>query len=66
MWAVMSDSDKQPYVDMVAQDRLRYKDQRRELLTKGYFTLEDGSKSTDSKNQPKPQAQVVDHDYIKE
>ena len=50
MWAVISDSDKQPYVDMVAQDRLRYKEQRRELLTKGYFTLKDGSKSTDSKN----------------
>ena len=49
-WGKMSDEDKKPYVEQsdaakeVSQSRIA------ELKKKGYYTMEDGSKSTDEKN----------------
>jgi len=39
---------------MNAKDKLRHEKQLSDLKTKGYFVLEDGSKSTDDQNVPKP------------
>ena len=47
MWKALSDDDKKPYNDKAAADEKRYKDQLAELEEKGYFTMPDGSKSTD-------------------
>jgi hypothetical protein len=47
VWANMSDEEKQPYVDLSEQDAKRQANQYDELAQKGYFTLEDGTKSSD-------------------
>ena len=46
----MSDEDKVPYKELAELDKLRRVAQLEELMDKGYFTMEDGSKSTDAKN----------------
>ena len=43
----MSEEDKQVYRLKAEKDTIRYKCQLDELETKGYFTHEDGTKSTD-------------------
>ena len=48
-WQKMSDDQKQPYTKMSTADGLRHDKHVEELKEKGYFTLEDGSKSTDPK-----------------
>ena len=52
-WGEMSDSQKQPYFDMNAADQVRQQKQVVDLEKKGYFLLEDGTKSTDPQNVPK-------------
>jgi hypothetical protein len=49
-WAAMSVAEKQPYENKNAADKKRHEKQLDLLNTKGYFTLEDGSKSTDAQN----------------
>jgi len=49
-WAQMSDSDKARYVVMSEKDKTRYERQLSEREKKGFFTLEDKSKSTDPEN----------------
>ena len=51
-WQKMSDQEKKPYVEMVKADVARYEKQMKEFKELGYFTLEDGSKSTDPKKPP--------------
>jgi len=51
-WGEMSETDKKPYVQMNEQDKMRQEKQQQNLEKKGYFILEDGSKSTDEKNLP--------------
>ena len=53
MWKALSDDDKKPYNDKAAADEKRYKDQLAELEEKGYFTMPDGTKSTDQYVDPK-------------
>ena len=52
-WALMSDQDKVKYVKMHEADVVRNERQKKELAEKGYFKLENGSKSTDEQNIPK-------------
>ena len=52
-WGSMTDAQKQPYEDRSAADKKRQEKQLEELNKKGYFTLDDGSKSTDEQNVPK-------------
>ena len=47
----MPDQLKEPFVKLSEQDKERYYRQKNEFESKGYFTLEDGSKSTDLANQ---------------
>ena len=53
IWKGMSDEQKKPYLDKNKQDEERYKRQLAELEQKGYFTTEDGQKSTDLYVDPK-------------
>lgn len=53
IWKGMSDEAKKPYLDKNKQDEERYKRQLAELESKGYFTTEDGQKSTDLYVDPK-------------
>ena len=46
-WSTMSVEEKKPYVDKSEADKVRFNNQTSELKSKGYFTLEDGTKSTD-------------------
>ena len=47
----MPEKKKQEYKMMFEKDKIRYRNQEEELKKKGFFTLEDGTKSTDySKN----------------
>lgn len=47
----MSDKDKQPYEAMKEKDAKRLEKQIAEREKKGYFTFEDGTKSTDPANK---------------
>jgi len=57
-WIVMSDDQKKKFYDLNAQDKLRQEKQLADLKTKGFFVLDDGSKSTDEKNVPKPTRKI--------
>jgi hypothetical protein len=46
-WNAMQEADKDKYLRMAAKDAERFKAQHEELKEKGFFLLEDGSKSTD-------------------
>jgi hypothetical protein len=46
-WGTMSDKDKAPYNKQAENDKARYERQLDEREKKGYFLLEDKSKSTD-------------------
>ena len=48
-WNEMSEKQKQPYVDMSIQDQTRHQKQVDDLEKLGYFTLEDGTKSSSLK-----------------
>ena len=53
LWEAISDADKKPYEALNAKSKTHHEKQVAELAKKGYFTLDDGSKSTDTKNVPK-------------
>ena len=46
----MSEAERAPYVEMSEQAKAKVDEQKKELKEKGYYTLEDGSKSTDPQN----------------
>ena len=46
-WNKLSEAQKKPYEDMNKEDAKRYEKQMAEFKKKGYFTLEDGTKSSD-------------------
>lgn len=52
-WSEMTDAQKQPYNDMNVADKARQQKQETELEKKGYFMLDNGTKSTDPENVPK-------------
>ena len=47
IWSGMSDKEKKKYNDLHLKDAERYKKQLKELENKGFFKMEDGSKSSD-------------------
>ena len=47
LWGLLTDKDKEPYVELAEKDKKRYAKQQAEYEEKGYYTLPDGSKSTD-------------------
>jgi len=49
-WSSMGDKERAPYEKMHDTDVARVEKQNAERAKKGYFTLDDGSKSTDEKN----------------
>ena len=49
-WNSIAEEEKQPYLDMAEQAKERAEKQKVELEKKGYYTLENGSKSTDEAN----------------
>lgn len=51
MWSKMSEKEKAPYVKCSDNDKVRFERQQAEREKKGFFTLEDKSKSTDPENQ---------------
>lgn len=51
MWSSMSNDQKLPFTKLAEEDKERYRVQKQELDTLGYFTMDDGTKSTDSVNQ---------------
>lgn len=55
-WSKLDDKAKQPYEKMALKDKERCDKQKADLEKKGYFILDDGSKSTDEKNIPKKKA----------
>ena len=46
-WNTLDDAGKKKYNEMAAKDAERFKKQTEEVKEKGFFLLEDGSKSTD-------------------
>jgi len=46
-WQAMTDVQKKPYVDMSIADGERHKAQVAEMVSKGYFMMNDGTKSTE-------------------
>jgi len=55
----MSEKEKLPYDKLNEQDKVRHQKQKDEKDKKGYFMLDDGSKSTDAKNVPKKRKSKV-------
>lgn len=62
LWAKLEPKELKKYTDMHDEDVIRYENQLKELEKKGYFKMEDGSKSSDhapkvkkvtAKNDPK-------------
>ena len=49
-WGEMSDKEKAPYEKMAEEDKKRFERQMTEREKKGYFLLDDKSKSTDPAN----------------
>ena len=49
-WNQMTEEDKQPFVDKESAAKVLVEKQKKELAKKGYYTLEDGTKSTDEAN----------------
>lgn len=49
-WVTMSEKDKAPWEALKQKDVKRHEKQMAEREKKGYFTLDDGSKSTDAAN----------------
>ena len=50
MWAKMSEKEKEPYVKLSEKDKARFERQNAEREKKGFFMLDDNSKSTDPEN----------------
>ena len=52
-WNAMSESEKMPYNKQADLDKVRYEKQCAELDKKGFFILDNGTKSTDPENVPR-------------
>ena len=50
MWKQMNEEAKAPYEKMSQEDKVREEKQKAELAKKGYYTLTNGTKSTDPEN----------------
>lgn len=48
-YSKLTEEQRQKYLDLAHKDRERYERQNKEFQTKGFFTLEDGRKSTEIK-----------------
>ena len=51
LWTNFSEEGKQQYEEMQKKDKLIYENQMNELKDKGFFTFENGTKSTDDYNK---------------
>ena len=60
LWNKLPANEKKKYDDMHDKDVIRYENQLKELEKKGYFTMEDGSKSSD--HTPKVKKQTAKND----
>jgi hypothetical protein len=49
-YSQLSEEQRQKYLDLAQKDRERYQRQLKEFEAKGFFTLEDGRKSSEIKN----------------
>ncbi len=49
-WGLMTVEEKAPYEKLHLEDKTRHEKQLKMLELKGYFRLDDGSKSTDPEN----------------
>lgn len=49
-YSKLSDEQRQKYLDLAQKDKERYQRQLKEFEAKGFFTLEDGRKSSEIKN----------------
>ena len=52
-WHNLSDDEKEKFSQIVLKDKLRYEEQVQDLLTKGYFIMQDGSKSSEHQKKIK-------------
>jgi len=52
-WGASTPQQKKKYVAMAEKDQARHDKQVEEMKSKGYFTMEDGTKSTDSEPKSK-------------
>ena len=50
-WKSASEEEKEPYIKAAEKDKERLEKQKLELKKKGYYTLEDGTKSIDPENK---------------
>ena len=49
-WGSMNEKEKTPFEKLATEDKVRVEKQMKQLATKGYFMMEDGTKSTDPAN----------------
>lgn len=49
-WGTMSEKEKTPFEKQATDDKVRFDKQTKELETKGFFKMDDGTKSTDPAN----------------
>lgn len=56
IWRSMSEKDKQPYEKMHQDDVKRFEKETAEFKKKGWFTMQDGTKSTDLEVKKKKKA----------
>lgn len=47
LWSKVDDSERSKFEKIAAKDKIRYDNEFNDLLTLGYFTMPDGSKSSD-------------------
>jgi len=63
IWSKLSEKEKKPYEDKHAKDEIRYQKQMDDLMKKGFFLLDDGTKSSDQKaKQKKKRASKIKND----
>lgn len=51
LWNNMNEVQRQKYEELAEKDKLRWECERNDLLTKGFFMMADGSKSSDHVNK---------------
>ena len=49
-WKNSTEEEKQPYIKRANEEKRRVDKQKEEISLQGYYTLRDGTKSTDSQN----------------
>jgi len=65
-WNKLSDKDKEPFEKIAAKDKERKVKEEAHLKEHGWFELDDGSKSTDTKNQKLKKVKKSSKSVIKE